>query len=300
MLRRGLRRLGVLGGLAALFLGLMASPAQATSTLIGTGSEIEAGTTPLTSPDGGVYLQPSTEAGHTYTVPPGYTVITAWRHRTGSVSGTVAFKVYRPIGGGYYVTRVSETRAVSAGVTEVFPTRVLVQPGDVIGISSTDGVQLVYPGAPGDVVSTASYGGVDTEVMQMVVASPGPSGLLDVAAVLETDADGDWYGDDTQDGCPTDRLTHEACLVTKITKAPPRRVSTQGHKARVKVAFTSTNPIATFQCSVEVKPFRACASPYVRKYRLGPHFVSIRSVDSTGVIGMQMASVKFKVVPRRR
>ena len=294
------RAISVIGALAALAWGLAPAPAAATPVTIGAGPEIESGAAPLASPVGGVYLQSAAGTGHVYTVPAGYPVITAWRHRAGTTSGTLVFKVYRPVGtnSGYYVTLASEPHHVTAGVNEVFPTRILVQPGDMIGISSTDGVELVYPGAPGNVVSSVTIGGIDTEVGQMVIALSNQTGLLDVVAVLEPDADGDWYGDDTQDGCPTDRLTHEACLVTRITKAPPRRVYTRGRKATVKIAFTSANPIATFQCSVDVAPFRACGSPYLRKYRIGPHVVSVRSVDSSGVPGMQMVTVKFKVVHR--
>ena len=114
---------------------------------------------------------------------------------------------------------------------------------------------------------------------------------------METDADGDGYGDDTQDGCATDARTSGKCPDTKILKAP-KKVFTNGKKARVKITFTSPDPAGTFQCSVDGKAFKACKSPFKKRYALGKHKVLVKAVNAQGVADATPAVVKFRVKPK--
>lgn len=43
------------------------------------------------------------------------------------------------------------------------------------------------------------------------VGAPEPETLVNVSAVLEADTDGDGFGDETQDQCPTDPSTQGPC-----------------------------------------------------------------------------------------
>ncbi|MCB0865220.1 MAG: hypothetical protein KDB58_05865 [Solirubrobacterales bacterium] len=52
-----------------------------------------------------------------------------------------------------------------------------------------------------------------------VFVSSDSGALLNIAAVVEPDADGDGYGDETQDGCTTDPTIHDrACVQFKVGK----------------------------------------------------------------------------------
>jgi hypothetical protein len=246
----------------------------------------------------GFKVQTATAAGHVYTVPAGFGVITRFLHRTGTASGTLAFKVYRPTGvPGQFRVVASESRQVIDGTTHAFDVRIPVKPGDTLGLSSSTGVQLAYSTAPGD--ELGAFGGPDPATGQVVDVTGGDIGaLLDVAAVLESDADGDGYGDDTQDGCATDARTWGKCAQTTIKKAPKKTVFTDGTRAKVKIAFTGADPAGTFRCSVDGKAFKACRSPYKKWYKLGRHKVVVKAVNAQGVADLTPAVVRFKVKQR--
>lgn len=131
-------------GLALLvaLLGGSASAAAASGE-IGAVAEIRAGQAPSPITNGGFAVQVG-EAGGSYAVPAGYSAITAWHHSTGTVSGALTFKVYRPTGGlREFSVVASDTRSVTAGTVHTFPVQIPVQPGDRIGLSSDD-VELAY------------------------------------------------------------------------------------------------------------------------------------------------------------
>ena len=122
-----------------------ASPASGATTKIGAVAEIAAGSRPTEPSNGGDTVQLA-EASGTYAVPPGYGVITAWEHSTGTAGGMLRFKVYRPTGAaGRFSTVASDARAVTAGTVHTFAVRIPVQPGDRLGLSSaTDTLSLIH------------------------------------------------------------------------------------------------------------------------------------------------------------
>lgn len=209
---RGLVR--VLPFVAALLL----APAAASAATVEIGAlEQIRGDLPPTEPSGGGDTVQIAEAAGTYAVPAGYGVITAWQHRTGTVAGTLTLKVYRPTGspGGFF-TVASNAQNVTAGATHTFAVRIPVRPGDRLGLSApTDTVHLAY-----QTFNTAdrfaffppdSNPAPGTTVMQD--GPPAPGFKLDVLARVETDADLDGFGDDTQDRCPQSNATYSACRV---------------------------------------------------------------------------------------
>jgi Ca2+-binding RTX toxin-like protein len=207
-------RLGFLA-LASLCVFIAASaPASATTTKLGAVDEIRDGAPPFESSSGGDAVQIS-EAVGTYAVPAGYGVITAWEHRTGSASGPLHFKVYRPTGiTGQFLTVASNTYTVTAGATHVFATRIPVNPGDRLGLSSlTDTTQIAY--LTFNILDKFAFLPVDsnpppgTTVMQD--GPPASTYKLDVAARVESDLDRDGFGDDTQDLCPASATTRGPC-----------------------------------------------------------------------------------------
>ena len=197
-------------------LALAAGPASAATTRIGAVAEIDARSKPdpITSAQGdNTWTVQVGEATGTYAVPAGYGVITAWSHSTGNGSGAVTFKVYRPLGSGGFLVLAANARTVSANTVHDFPVQIRVQPGDRIGISTTQ-VEVAYrSGDPSDLMGMFQFRGGDPPP-GTTAAQDGPPFVgyrVDVAARVETDADGDGFGDDSQDNCPTSAASQGAC-----------------------------------------------------------------------------------------
>lgn len=130
-------------------------------------------------------------------------------------------------------------------------------------------------------------------------APPGPYGdeLSDLAGGV---ANGTWrlyvVDDDTSDGgfitgvqlvIKTDAVPN-----TVITKKPPR--STKARKATI--AFKSTKGDSTFQCKVDKKGWKSCASPLrLKKLKPGKHTVLVRAIDNSGRRDASPAKVTWKI-----
>lgn len=203
--------------LAALVLcAAVAGAASAATTRIGALEEIRSGANPdpITASSGAnTWAVQIGEAAGTYAVPPGFGVITAWSHSTGNVPGPVTFKVYRPLEVGRFLTLAANTRNVVTDTVHEFPVRIRVQPGDRIGISTTTAEIAYSTGHPLDQMGLFPFRAGDPPPGS-VATQDGPPFVgfrLDVAARVETDADGDGYGDDSQDNCPTSALSQGAC-----------------------------------------------------------------------------------------
>jgi hypothetical protein len=271
---------------ATIIMGLAASSASASIT-IGQ-SPPTAGS--LESCDAaGVGLQLTVASGVDYVVPAGGGVITAWQT---SLTGPIGFSVYR--GSGTTFTRVAEDNATVAGIPTTFSVRTPVQAGDRIG--------LRIPGAtPGCLSNTNLPGDHIGVAVDAPIGSPtpfaAPSGYrFNVAAVVEPDADGDGFGDETQDQCPGNASAHGACPVpeTTITKAP-KTVKTNKKQVTVTFAFKSSEADSTFTCAFDGKPPRTCSSPFTVKAGKGKHRFSVVAIDSHGTADPTPATATFKV-----
>jgi hypothetical protein len=129
--------------LVAAALLLPAAPAAAATARLGALEEIDAGAAPAAISAGGFTVQIG-EASGSYAVPEGYSTITSWSHSTGSTSGQLAFKVYRPTGATReFVAVAADTRTVTAGQVHTFDVQIPVRPGDRVGLSSED-VELAF------------------------------------------------------------------------------------------------------------------------------------------------------------
>jgi len=176
-----------------------AGPASAATTRIGAVNEIAANSDPDPISTGGSTVQVG-EALGTYAVPAGYSVITGWSHKTGSNSGTLTFKVYRPTGAPKEFRAIAaDTRTVTAGAVESFPVRIPVEPGDRIGLSA-DSVQVAYQTFdPSDRIGFFDPDpGPAPGMTDVTDGEPFQNFKLDVAATLESDVNGDGIGDDSQ------------------------------------------------------------------------------------------------------
>jgi CSLREA domain-containing protein len=79
---------------------------------------------------------------------------------------------------------------------------------------------------------------------------------------------------------------------TKILKGPKKT-----HKRTVKFKFASTEAGSTFQCKLDKKPFKTCASPKkYKKLKPGKHVFKVRAIDKAGNVDPTPAKRKFTVL----
>jgi hypothetical protein len=121
---------------------------------------------------------------------------------------------------------------------------------------------------------------------------------LSVSATVEPDADGDGFGDESQDCAPGDPTRAEDC-------APPDTTIISGPKNKTKkktatFAFTSSEPGATFECSLDGAQFVPCSSPDAVKVKKGKHGFQVRAKDPAGNVDGSAASDDWKVKKRKR
>ena len=83
---------------------------------------------------------------------------------------------------------------------------------------------------------------------------------------------------------------------TTITKQPKRKTK----KRKVKFAFSSDMPGATFECRLNGETFTDCASPMKVRAPKGRTVFEVRAVSAAGVVDPTPAVAKFKVVKKKR
>jgi hypothetical protein len=247
-------------------------------------------------------VQFSTTPGtKSYTTPDG--VLTSWRYHSGPESppGTVRLELFKPgVGEGVYeAVAASDTKTLAPDTAYEFSERIPVKQGYVLGLDpDLDAAVAITVSASSDQIY--QFGG-DVPVGETSTATgPFPTYRVNVAATIEPDADGDAYGDETQDQCPTDASTQGPCPPdtdppeTEITKDAPRRTD----KHKVKFKFTSDEPDSTFKCKLDRKQFKRCSSPKtVTRLDEGKHKFKVFATDPAGNSDPSAAKDKFKVVP---
>jgi hypothetical protein len=185
-------------------------------------------------------------------------VITNWGLNVGSAlapgaSSQVTFKVLRPGPAAETVQVVGESTGIATTGANTFGTRIAVQAGDRIGTVSTGGSLLVCeepsPGASlGLIVGNPITGSTATYLNH-----PEELGRIAIFATVEPDADGDGYGDETQDQCPTDASTQGPCPAKAApTSPPPAPPDTLSASAAAKKTFLTVSLTSTAQTSVTV------------------------------------------------
>jgi hypothetical protein len=266
----------------------------------------------------------------TYTVPPGGGILTSWSVQGGDGTSTLELKVVRETAPMDYLIEAQDPtpRTVPAGQLATFDIGIPVEGGEELALWVPDG---------GHWCSWASTAENALEYRAGSYPEPAPGenfptgseegGLrVNVSAVLEADADGDGFGDESQDGCPQVASTQGPCpdgdadgvadfeddcpaiagpaardgcvLQTIITGRPDNKTK----KSKAKFKFVSDVPAATFECRLKgkgldsaVKQFGPCTSP--RTYKdldPGKYKFSVRAIDAAGA-DPTPAKDKFKV-----
>lgn len=172
--------------------------------------------------------------GPSYDVPAPGGVITSWKTEGGANAGAgMSLKVYSPTAASDTWTVVAHTplKRLTPNTLNTVPARVSVQGGDRIGlrVSSDDGGPCWFPGAANlgtdyhalgfnPLSPTSSDPPVGSEV---TFNNDDKHALVNIAAVVEPDADGDGFGDETQDKCVGVSGTDNGCPVPPVVVPPP-------------------------------------------------------------------------------
>jgi hypothetical protein len=149
-----------------------------------------------------------------YATPHG--VLTSWRfHSSGdSAAGAVRLKIFRYTGPDlvFKVLAESSLKTLEPDTAYDFKERIPVDQGDLLGLTAVSDAEvgITVPGTPQN--QLAQFGGGDIPPGQTGTATIAwPDLRPSVAATVESDADGDGFGDDSQDKCPVDRTTQALC-----------------------------------------------------------------------------------------
>lgn len=247
------------------------------------------------------YLQTVSPGGQ-YAVPAAG-VVTSWSHVGGLTPQRLKLKVARfagPEPNRFRILGESGFQAPVPGQLNTYTdVRVAVEAGDVIGITATGGSGLCARDGPAAVGYQAHYAaGSDPAPGSAVLYTPTASNVqFDVSAVVEPDADGDGFGDESQDQCPSDASKQGDCAApdTRITRGPKDKTK----KKSATFEFTS-EPGASFRCSLDGQPFAACTSPHVVRVGKGKHAMSVQSVDAAGNADSSPASDQWKVKRKKK
>jgi hypothetical protein len=252
----------------------------------------------------GIFVQTVSPNGN-YDVPSNG-VITSWTyHATAGPTPPMKLKMMRHAGGlDYTVIGESALETPAPDTVNTWPTRISVKAGDLLGIYYSATTFSFRPAAGYEAVfiaGTSDSGESDQSVGSTRTYEPDAGNQIDVAAKLEPDADGDGYGDETQDQCPSKATKQSECN-------PPQTTITKGVKQSktgdVRFRFKSDESGSSFKCKLKgndvkrrLKQFKRCDSP--RKYKNldpGKYRFKVRATDAAGNADPTPAKDKFRVV----
>jgi hypothetical protein len=142
-------------------------------------------------------------------------------------------------------------------------------------------------------------------------SSSAPGEIADLIGSDVADSGGEWevaYGSapdfvgatQTVTGDGTSELdiaafgTDTVAPETTITKKPKKKST----KRKAKFKFESSEDGSTFECKLDKKPFKPCASPFKKKVKPKKHKFKVRAIDAAGNVDPTPAKAKFKVLKR--
>jgi hypothetical protein len=136
-------------------------------------------------------------------------VITSWE--LGYAFAFAKLKVVRPSAGNSFDVIAESARGDSS---VPHPVRIAVRQGDQVGVSTQTEDAIICP-RTGSAGRTSGYLASDPAPGAHAFYTPGTLEIPLVASV-EPDADHDGYGDETQDGCPTNGATTGPCPLPTV------------------------------------------------------------------------------------
>lgn len=207
-------KLGIFG-VVLLAVSLIAVPGASAATEFGNSCKTNAAIPEST------FVQLTAAAGDPLAVAaPISGVVTQWSVNSGGVSPTTEkLQIFRPTLNANEYTVVGESaEATMASGLSSHPTQIPIRAGDHLGIAagSATGWVLYCSGQhPGDSLGTLG-GSANLPLGSTRAFAPAPTFQVGVTATIEPDADGDGYGDETQDKCPQSGATQGSCPVIAL------------------------------------------------------------------------------------
>lgn len=299
---------------------LLATPSVAqAATTIGQVSPPGMGATCNTGGLPGELVQLLNATGNSYAVPAGGGVITSWSTAASGGTGEMRLRVYSADSSATSITPVAESEPaeIPADPAGPRPTRIPVKGGEHIGyaISSQGGTNCAYVNnAPADVAVIAKGVGPLNQAKPIALpdSAAQSTALLSIAVTVETDADGDGFGDDTQDLCPSQATTQSACsnaftigkptlnkkkgtATLNIDLPGPGSVSLSGKS----VASQELTAAAVGTVALTVKPTGKAKGKLAKKGKLKIGF-EVAYTPTGGAQGTQQKSIKLRKKAKRK
>jgi hypothetical protein len=167
--------------------------------------------------------------------------------------------------------------------------------------AGTGRASITPPGTSGNIIATPLL--ADGNLHQLPGSPTIDKGAVDdTSAVLDLDEQMRTMGGAVDIGAdefaPFAAPPRNSPPVTQVPWSQPKRpIRTPGR--RVKFAFGSSDVGSRFECKLDHRPYRACASPYRRKIGLGVHEFRVRAVDPQGLPDRTPAVCRWRVVTWR-
>jgi hypothetical protein len=295
-----MRRLAVVSGALVVVL-----PCVVVETAVADGVAVTVGQNGATNTCGSptLYLQDAVAAGAAYTTPAG--VVTSWTVLVPSTTGaTVKLKtVHEGPSNTYTIQRSSDAAVLASTGANTFPSRIPVVAGDSVALwaATTGNTPCGFiTNLPGDQFGVLILGSEPQPGNSFAFPSFNTGFRLNLSATVEPDADGDGYGDLTQDTCPSRATSQGDCQPpeTGFGKVK-KRIATRGKRARVALPLTATEP-AAFTCSVDGRKPKPCTSPLRARLTPGTHVFYVTSTDAAGNTDITAATLRIKVTRKAR
>jgi hypothetical protein len=272
--------------LAAILAALGPVAAARAATTVGSDLSKQANTTACVTAC--TALTTLSSSGAPVAVAPFAGVVVRWRVKAGSPASGVALRTVRSAGTGSYAgVGASDPQSVPTG-TSTFATRLPVKAGDIIGADANANAMLFTTSPTTDVQIFSPQ----LNTFAHIPTKQANRELL-VNADIEHDADGDGYGDETQDLCPTDPSRHTACLSNlSVSVKPDPAPLTVGRTLSFTIKITNDGPSPAQDVGLVVNlPFSAtplqaraghgsCSGAFTFTCQLGP----IDANDQTTVL----------------
>jgi hypothetical protein len=173
-------------------------------------------------------------------------VITSWSAGA-HISTAIKLKLLRPSGSDTYSVIASDGPRNPGSDISTYPVRFPVRQGDSIAmhVGTFHACFAGYGAVAGDVAKPVSGDPAVGEGIEVSGTSYATT-RLPISATLEPDSDGDGYGDETQDKCPTLASTHGACpLPTRLGETfTPSITSGNGCDGDTQIPLTRSGPEA--------------------------------------------------------
>jgi hypothetical protein len=252
-MKRGITSVGLVAATAA-FLAFAAQPAVAATTI----GQTNAPASTVACDTNATYVQEGVSSGAAGYQSPVSGVITSWSTAQSSAATQMKLVVLRPdapSGAFHYIPKQKDVlRDISA------LNQINTFTGLHLAIAAGDYIGLYVPAAGANCLSYTAGSGetyhhilsdppLDTSAFFNNVTS---SGLINASAVIEPDADGDGFGDESQDGCPGNGAATGACPVAP----PPAAVTTDNaalRAAALKRCKKKPTPLAKRKCAKRAK-----------------------------------------------